>query len=99
MSRKPGGTFLEDVPHPVQRLHVVLERRTSKQTHLGQVRRAQARFATLALDRFDHRRLFAADVGSGPAPKLDIGDRVWWIGLESGDFAFEDGAASMIFVA
>mgnify|MGYP003694665307 CR=1 FL=1 len=63
-SRRPCSS---ELAHPVQRLEVVLERRPAEQAHLGDVRRAQARHAALAFDRFDHRRLFAADVGAGAA--------------------------------
>ena len=63
--------LLEDVAHPVQRLEVVLQRRPAEQPDLRDVGRAQPRHAALAFDRFDHRRLFAADVGAGAAPQLD----------------------------
>ncbi len=68
---KPRRPFLENVAHPVQRLHVVLERGTAEQADLRHVRRAQARLAALALDRFDHRGLFAADVRAGAASQMD----------------------------
>ena len=31
-----------------------------------------AREAALALDGFDHRRFFTADIGAGPAAQLDL---------------------------
>ena len=67
-----SAPFSSDVAHPVQRLQVVLERRPAEQADLRDVRRAQARHAALAFDRFDHRRLFAADVGAGAAAQLDL---------------------------
>ena len=68
---EPGRALFEDVAHPVQRLHVVLERGPAEQAHLRDVRRAQARHAALALDRFDHRRFFAADIGARAAAQVD----------------------------
>jgi hypothetical protein len=50
----------------------VLQRRPAEQADLGDVGRAQARLAALAFDRFDHRRLFAADVGAGAAAQFDV---------------------------
>jgi hypothetical protein len=64
LAANQSGPALDDVAHPVQRLEVVLQRRPAEQAHLRDVGRAQARLAALALDRLDHRRLFAADVGA-----------------------------------
>ena len=69
---EPVAALLEDLAHPVQRLEVVLQRRPAEQADLRDVRRAQPRHAALAFDRFDHRRLFAADVGAGAAPQDDL---------------------------
>src|SRR4029453_3406521 len=78
--RSPFRPLLDDLAHPVQRLHVVLERRTAEQSDLSDVGRTQTRLAALALDRFDHRGLFAADVGAGAAAKMNVGDRTRRIG-------------------
>ena len=43
----------------------------AEEADLRDVRRAQPRHAALALDRLDHRRLFAADVGAGAAAQVD----------------------------
>ena len=91
--------FLQDLAHPVQRLHVVLERRASEETDLRDVRRAQPRHAALAFDRFDHRRLFAADVGAGAAPQVDRRQRARRIGLQRRDLALQDLAAAGVLVA
>src|ERR1700694_2298799 len=71
MADEPGRALLDDLPHPVHRLHVVLEGGTVEEAYLSDVRRAQARHAALALDRLDHRRLFAADVRSGAAAHVN----------------------------
>src|ERR1700682_2358320 len=71
LTREPLGALLQDVAHPVQRFHVVLERGTPEESHLRDVWRTKARHATLAFDRFDHGRLFAADVRSGAAPQMN----------------------------
>ncbi len=79
-SRRPcaviqSRALLDDVAHPVQRLDVLLERRAAEQADLRDVRRAMARQAALAFDRLDHRRLFAADIGAGAAPQMQLGVR------------------------
>src|SRR6516165_9079211 len=68
--RRPLRAFLDDVAHPVERLDVLLERRAAEQTDLRHVRRAMAGQAALALDRFDHRGFFAADVSAGAAAQM-----------------------------
>src|SRR6185436_16884862 len=75
MRGEPGGALLDDVAHPVHRLDVLLERRAAEQSDLRNVRRAVARQAALALDRLDHRGLFAADIGPGAAAQMDAGVR------------------------
>src|SRR5438132_13402220 len=66
LRREPWRALLDDLAHPVHRLHVVLERRAAEEADLSDVRRPQARHAALALDRLDHRRLLAADIGARP---------------------------------
>src|SRR5439155_18796565 len=51
-----------------------------------EVGRAQPRFAALAFNRFDHRGLFAADVGTGTAAQENRRNRAWRIRLQRGDF-------------
>ena len=98
--REPGAALLEQLADPVQRLEVVLERRQSEQADLRDVRRAQARHAALAFDRFDHRRLFAADVGAGAAAKVNLGKRGdGRVGLQRGDLGGEHLAAAVVLVA
>src|SRR6185503_5724865 len=45
----PGRALLDNVAHPIERLDVLLERRTAEQADLRDVRRAVARQAALAL--------------------------------------------------
>ncbi len=71
----------------------------AEQSDLRHVRRAQPRHAALALDRFDHRGLFAADVGAGAAPQMDRRQRARRIFLQRGDLALEYRAAARVLVA
>src|SRR5262249_47195881 len=56
-------------------LDVLLEGWTPEQADLRDVRRAVARQAALALDRFNHRRLLAADVRACAAAQMQLGVR------------------------
>src|SRR5690606_19883567 len=97
---EPVGTLDDDVAHPVQGFHVVLERRTPEQADLGDVRRAQARHAALAFDRLDHRRLFAADVGTRAATQVDLGHvRYRRLGFELLDLGRRSSDLAMVLVA
>ena len=95
----PGRALFDDVAHPVERLDVLLERRAAEQADLRDIRRAVARQAAFALDRFDHRRLFAADVGAGAAPQMQLGVRRQARRLDLGDFVGQHQAQFGIFVA
>src|SRR6185295_8114725 len=90
--------LLHDLAYPIHRLHVVLERRVTEQPHLRDVRRTQARHAALALDRFDHRRLLAADVGPRAAPEVDRREGAGLVLLQFSQFPLQDGAAAGVFV-
>ena len=85
----------------MQRFHIVFERGTAEQAHLRHIRRTQSRHAALSLDRFDHRRFFAADIGTRAAPQFNLGQRVFagWIRGQRRQFRFENFTALMIFVA
>ena len=97
---EPGAALLEQLANPVQRLEVVLQRRPPEQPHLRDVRRAKARQAALAFDRFDHRRLFAADVRPGAAAQEDLGKgRNRRVGLQRRDLRGEGLAAAVVLVA
>ena len=72
---EPRRALLDDVADPVERLDILFERRAAEQADLRHVRRAMARQAALAFDRFDHRGFFAADVGAGAAAQMDVGVR------------------------
>ena len=100
LRREPGRALFEQVAHPVQRLEVVLQRRPAEQAHLRDIRRAQPRQAALALDRFDHRRLFAADVGAGAAAQLDRRQRTGRrVRAQLGQLGLEQRAAAVVLVA
>ena len=51
-------------------LDVVDRRRRAVEPHAGRKGRLHARHALLALERFEHRRLFAADIG--PRAMMDV---------------------------
>ncbi len=63
---------LEDERDVDERLDVVHDGRLAEQPDLDRERRLVARLAALALDRFEERRLLAADVGAGAAAELDV---------------------------
>src|SRR5688572_1586726 len=96
---KPARALLDDLAHPMERFHVVLERRAPEETDLRHIGRPQPRLTAFALDRLDHRRLFAADVRAGAAAKMNLWQRARRIRLERRNLAFEDGAAAVILVA
>ena len=83
----------------MQRLHVVLERGTGEQADLCDIRRAESRLAALPLDGFDHRRLFAADVGTSATSKMEPWNPARGIVAKAGELALQDGAAAVVFVA
>ena len=58
-----------------------------------------ARQAALALDRFDHRGFFAADVGAGAAAQMDRGVLCKARALDFGDLVDEQQPHFRIFVA
>ena len=99
LTGEPRSAFLEDLAHPVERFHVVLERRPAEEPDLRDVRRTQPRHSALAFDRLDHRGLFAADVRARAAAQVNAGQRARRIGLQRGDLAGEDRAAGGILVA
>ena len=53
----------------------------------------------LALDAFEHRRFFAADIGAGAAAQMDARMPRQPGGFDRRDLAFEDRAALRVFVA
>ncbi len=67
--------LVDDVADPEQRLDILHERRTAEDADLRDIRRTMPRQAALALDRFDHRGFFAADIGAGAAPQMHLGVR------------------------
>ena len=99
LAGEPFRAALQDVAHPVERLHVVLERGTAEEPDLRHVGRAQTGHAALALDRFDHCRLFAADVRARAPAKLDFRQGAWGISRKRIELARQDRAAARILIA
>ena len=71
MRGEPPRALLHDVAHPVERLDVLLEGGAAEQADLCDVRRAVPGEPALALDRFDHRGFFAADISTGAAAQMN----------------------------
>lgn len=70
MREVPPGPLLDDVAHPVERLDILDEGRAAEQADLGDIGRPVARHGALALDQFDHRQFFAADISPGAAAQM-----------------------------
>src|SRR6266566_100861 len=71
LARKPLGTLLDDVAHPIEGLDVVAQGRSSEEPDLRRKGWSLPRQTALALDAFEHRRFFTADVGTGAAAEVD----------------------------
>ena len=105
VAREPSGALFQDVAHPVECFHVVFQRRPAEQSDLRDIRRAQPRHAAFTLDRFDHRRFLAADIGTRAAPQFDRRQHVFAtkaagrIDVQRQQFGFENFAALVIFIA
>src|SRR5262249_27617765 len=98
LAGEPVGTLLDDVAHPAEGLDVVAQGRAAKEPDLGREGWSLARQSALALNAFEHRRFFAADIGAGATAEMDL--CVWRQvgGLDCGDLPVEDGAALRVFV-
>ena len=83
----------------MQRLDVVDQRRAAEHADLRYVGRPMPGQPALALDQLDHGALFAADVGAGPAPHVDLGVLGEAGGFELGDLGFEDLQHRRVLVA
>src|SRR5262249_11852739 len=98
MSRKPSRTLLNNPSDPMERLHVVFERRAAEQTYLSNIGRAQTRLPALALDGFDHGGFFSADVRACAPPEMDFRQRIGRIRLQGRDLPLKDRATAVIFI-
>ena len=99
VAREPFRALLDDDRNPVQSLDIVDQGRPAENAVLRNIGRAVPRQATLAFDRFDHRRFFAADIGAGAAPQMDFGVRRQLGGFERRDLGQQDLPVLGIFVA
>ena len=99
LAGEPLRPFLDDVAHPVEGLDIVAQRRPAKEPDLRREGRPLPRQPALALDAFEHRRLFAADIGAGAAAQVNAGVRRQSCCVDRGDLAFEDRLALRVFVA
>src|SRR6185437_10103698 len=68
---EPRRTLFNDVADPPQGLNIVAQRRPAEETNLRRIGRLVARQAALALDRFEHRRFLAADIGASAAAEMN----------------------------
>src|SRR5262249_47232411 len=71
LAREPFCALLDDVAHPVEGLDIVAQSRAAKEPDLRRERRALSRQPALALDAFEHRRFFAANICAGAAAQMD----------------------------
>src|SRR5260370_15585935 len=87
---EPGRAASQNVRRDRDRLDVVDRGRTAVETDIGREWRFQARLAFFALQAFQQRRLFAADIGAGavrhieverPAVDIVLADQLCLIGL------------------
>ena len=109
-ARKPRGAAAQDGRRHRDRLDVVDRRRRAVETHARRKRRLHPRHALLALEDFEHRRLFAADIGARAVMDVEIerkavdvvlADQPGFIGLVDGrlePLALEDVFAAEIDV-
>src|SRR5262249_10754136 len=66
----PVRAFFNNVTDPEHGFDVLLQRRAAEQADLRDIGRTMTWQAALSLDRFDHRRLFAADIRAGAAAQM-----------------------------
>src|SRR2546427_386733 len=103
MRGEPPRALLHDVAHPVERLDVLLEGGAAEQADLCDVRRAVPGEPALALDRFDHRGFFAADIraGAAEAAQRGVADRLDNLitGARAGKAGLEQRIAALANVA
>ncbi len=67
-----SAPFGQDAATAGERLDVVDDGRLADEPGVHRERRPVARLAAVAFERFDERRLLAADVGAGAHPDLDV---------------------------
>ena len=71
-AREPGRAAAQDGRRDGDRLDVVDRRRAAIEADIGRERRLHPRHALLALERLEHRGLFAADIGAGAVMDVEI---------------------------
>ena len=86
---KPLRPFFQNVTNPIQGFKIVLQRGPAKQPHFGNIGWAHARFTALALDAFNHGRLFAANIGASATPQFNRRQGTGRIGTQQLQFGFE----------
>src|SRR5438105_11235458 len=99
LAGEPLWPPLDDVAHPVEGLDVVAEGRPAEQSNLGGEGRPLPRQTALALDAFEHRRFFAANIGARAPAQVNARVARQPRSLHRGDLAFEDRVALRVFVA
>src|SRR5690606_1658631 len=96
---EPVRSLPDDLRYPVEGLDIVHESGSVEDADLRHVRRPVAREAALAFDRFDHCRLFAADIGAGAPPEVDLRVLRQPRLLDGGDLPQQNLPRRRIFVA
>ena len=69
---EPGRTAAQDVGATAIDFDVVHRGRAAVEAHIGRERRLQPRLALLALEAFEQRGFFAADIGAGAVVYIDV---------------------------
>ena len=88
-----------DLGHPMQRLDIMHQGRAVEDANLRHKRRAMPRQPALALDAFDHRAFFAADISPRAAPQIDVAGRDQFGLFQRPDLARQNFQHRRIFVA
>src|SRR5580658_6589763 len=96
---EPGRPLLDNLPHPMEGLHVVFEGGAAKQPDLRHIGWTQPGLATLSLDGFDHRGFLATDIGAGATPKINRRNLAGRIFLKLSDLTLQDRPATVILIA
>src|SRR5215469_13977658 len=99
LASEPLRPLLDDVAHPEERLDIVAQGRSAEEPDLRRERRTLARQAAFALNAFEHRRFFTADISAGAAAQVDARMARQRRPLYRRDLAFKDRAALWVLVA
>ena len=98
LAGKPVGALFDNVTDPEQSLHIIDQSRTVEDADLRHIRWPVARQSALALDTFDHRGFFTANVCAGAAAEFDLRDTIETSSLDLRDLFQQDLANTRVLV-